>query len=155
MKATKVLSLLALGLLVTSCGGNSNTSSTSSSSSSSSSSISTSSSTSSVISSSSSSSLTTSTSSSSSSVTGPSLKEFILSSVAKLKEGNFSLTYEINNVNFTDVITKNYFYTAYLNTGSMLLETYSTTKYAYNFEITSENKVNVKGQTFNDELTGQ
>lgn len=107
MKATKVLSLLALGLLVTSCGGNSNTSSTSSSSSSSSSSISTSSSTSSVISSSSSSSsLTTSTSSSSSSVTGPSLKEFILSSVAKLKEGNFSLTYEINNVNFTDVITK-------------------------------------------------
>lgn len=55
------------------------------------------------------------------------------------------MTYELDGKDYTDVVTKDYYYTAYLNRGAVLLNTYNFhQKYAYNFEI-SNNKVEIRG----------
>ena len=53
------------------------------------------------------------------------------------------MTYELDGKDYTDVVTKDYYYTAYLNRGAVLLNTYNFhQKYAYNFEISNtEEKV--------------
>ena len=96
------------------------------------------------------------TSSSSNSFIDDSLtdNEFV-ETLNKMKEGNFTLEYSLSNNVYKDVITKNYYYIGYLNNGSMLLDTYSDTKYAYDYQIKSDDSIELKGQTFNDEQTSQ
>ena len=77
----------------------------------------------------------------------------IVETLNKMKEGNFTLEYSLSNNVYKDVITKNYYYIGYLNNGSMLLDTYSDTKYAYDYQIKSDDSIELKGQTFNDEQT--
>ena len=79
----------------------------------------------------------------------------IVETLNKMKEGNFTLEYSLSNNVYKDVITKNYYYIGYLNNGSMLLDTYSDTKYAYDYQIKSDDSIELKGQTFNDEQTSQ
>ena len=79
----------------------------------------------------------------------------IVETLNKMKEGNFTLEYSLSNNVYKDVITKNYYYIGYLNNGSMLLNTYSDTKYAYDYQIKSDDSIELKGQTFNDEQTSQ
>lgn len=79
----------------------------------------------------------------------------IVETLNKMKEGNFTLEYSLSNNVYEDVITKNYYYIGYLNNGSMLLDTYSDTKYAYDYQIKSDDSIELKGQTFNDEQTSQ
>lgn len=79
----------------------------------------------------------------------------IVKTLNKMKEGNFTLEYSLSNNVYKDVITKNYYYIGYLNNGSMLLDTYSDTKYAYDYQIKSDDSIELKGQTFNDEQTSQ
>lgn len=79
----------------------------------------------------------------------------IVETLNKMKEGNFTLEYSLSNNVYKDVITKNYYYIGYLNNGSMLLDTYSGTKYAYDYQIKSDDSIELKGQTFNDEQTSQ
>ena len=78
----------------------------------------------------------------------------VLQTLNKMKQGNFTLTYNFANADLTDVVTPNYFYTAYLNNGSVLLNALSDTKIAYDYEII-DGKINLKGQTFNEEQTAQ
>lgn len=79
----------------------------------------------------------------------------IIETLNKMKKGNFTLEYSLSNNFYKDVITKNYYYIGYLNNGSMLLDTYSDTKYAYDYQIKSDDSIELKGQTFNDEQTSQ
>lgn len=79
----------------------------------------------------------------------------IVETLNKMKEGNFTLEYSLSNNVYKDVITKNYYYIGYINNGSMLLDTYSDTKYAYDYQIKSDDSIELKGQTFNDEQTSQ
>lgn len=79
----------------------------------------------------------------------------IVETLNKMKEGNFTLEYSLSNNVYKDVITKNYYYIGYLNNGSMLLNTYSDIKYAYDYQIKSDDSIELKGQTFNDEQTSQ
>lgn len=79
----------------------------------------------------------------------------IVETLNKMKEGNFTLEYSLSNNVYKDVITKNYYYIGYLNNGSILLNTYSDTKYAYDYQIKSDESIELKGQTFNDEQTSQ
>lgn len=96
----------------------------------------------------------TSSDSSSSSETNAS-KQTILNLLKDLKTQSYTLSYTINGELYEDVITDEYFYIGYLNTGSLLLNTISaTTKYAYDFRIT-DSKFVLKGQSFNDEYTLQ
>ncbi len=80
--------------------------------------------------------------------------EIIVQKFNSLKKGNYTLTYTLNDVNYSDVITNNYSYIGYLNNGSILLNTFNETKYAYDFKIT-DNKFVLKGQSFNEEHTLQ
>ena len=92
--------------------------------------------------------------SSSSSETNAS-KQTILNLLKDLKTQSYTLSYTINGELYEDVITDEYFYIGYLNTGSLLLNTISaTTKYAYDFRIT-DSKFVLKGQSFNEEYTLQ
>ena len=96
----------------------------------------------------------TSSDSSSSSETNAS-KQTILNLLKDLKTQSYTLSYTINGKLYEDVITDEYFYIGYLNTGSLLLNTISaTTKYAYDFRIT-DSKFVLKGQSFNEEYTLQ
>ncbi|MDY2888059.1 MAG: hypothetical protein SOU19_00660 [Candidatus Caccosoma sp.] len=96
----------------------------------------------------------TSSDSSSSSETDDS-KQTILKLLKDLKTQSYTLSYTINGMSYDDVITDEYFYIGYLNTGSLLLNTISaTTKYAYDFRIT-DSKFVLKGQSFNEEYTLQ
>lgn len=96
----------------------------------------------------------TSSDSSSSSETDAS-KQTILKLLKDLKTQSYTLSYTINGMSYDDVITDEYFYIGYLNTGSLLLNTISaTTKYAYDFRIT-DSKFVLKGQSFNEEYTLQ
>ncbi len=96
----------------------------------------------------------TSSDSSSSSETNAS-KQTILNLLKDLKTQSYTLSYTINGELYEDVITDEYFYIGYLNTGSLLLNTISaTTKYAYDFRIT-DSKFVLKGQSFNEEYTLQ
>ena len=82
-------------------------------------------------------------------------KQTILNLLKDLKTQNYTLSYTINGELYEDVITDEYFYIGYLNTGSLLLNTISaTTKYAYDFRIT-DSKFVLKGQSFNEEYTLQ
>lgn len=81
-------------------------------------------------------------------------KEVILKSLNNLKNGNFTLSYEINSIKYEDIVTKNYYYISYLNLGAILLNTYGETPFSYDFEI-SNNQINIKGQSFNEENTSQ
>lgn len=82
-------------------------------------------------------------------------KQTILNLLKDLKTQSYTLSYTINGELYEDVITDEYFYIGYLNTGSLLLNTISaTTKYAYDFRIT-DSKFVLKGQSFNDEYTLQ
>lgn len=78
----------------------------------------------------------------------------VLQTLNNMKKGNFTLTYNFANADLTDVVTPNYFYTAYLNNGSVLLDALGDTKIAYDYEII-DGKINLKGQTFNEEQTSQ
>lgn len=146
MKKSKFLPLVSLLLLFSCANNNQNSSTIDSNESSNNSSIA-----SSDVSSSNFSSLNNS---SSSSYDISSLKTFIFETINEMKNGNFSLTYEINNHNYIDVITKDYVYISYLNTGSVLLKTYSNNKIAYDFTIDKE-KVEIKGQTYDEENKNQ
>lgn len=65
------------------------------------------------------------------------------------------MTYELDGKDYTDVVTKDYYYTAYLNRGAVLLNTYNFhQKYAYNFEI-SNNKVEIRGQAYSEDYSSQ
>ena len=82
-------------------------------------------------------------------------KQTILNLLKDLKTQSYTLSYTINGELYEDVITDEYFYIGYLNTGSLLLNTISaTTKYAYDFGIT-DSKFVLKGQSFNEEYTLQ
>ena len=82
-------------------------------------------------------------------------KQTILNLLKDLKTQSYTLSYTINGELYEDVITDEYFYIGYLNTGSLLLNTISaTTKYAYDFRIT-DSKFVLKGQSFNEEYTLQ
>ena len=82
-------------------------------------------------------------------------KQTILNLLKDLKTQSYTLSYTINKELYEDVITDEYFYIGYLNTGSLLLNTISaTTKYAYDFRIT-DSKFVLKGQSFNEEYTLQ
>ena len=81
-------------------------------------------------------------------------KETILKSLNNLKNGNFTLSYEINSIKYEDIVTKDYYYISYLNLGAILLNTYGETPFSYDFEI-ANSKVNIKGQSFNEENTSQ
>lgn len=63
------------------------------------------------------------------------LKEEVLQTLNKMKKGNFTLTYRFADADLTDIVTPNYFYTGYLNNGSVLLSAISDTKIAYDYEI--------------------
>lgn len=82
------------------------------------------------------------------------LKEEVLQTLNEMKKGNFTLTYRFADADLTDIVTPNYFYTGYLNNGSVLLSAISDTKIAYDYEII-DGKINLKGQTFNEEQTAQ
>lgn len=82
------------------------------------------------------------------------LKEEVLQTLNEMKKGNFTLTYRFADADLTDIVTPNYFYTGYLNNGSVLLNTFSDKKIAYDYEII-DGKINLKGQTFNEEQTAQ
>lgn len=82
------------------------------------------------------------------------LKEEALQTLNEMKKGNFTLTYRFADADLTDIVTPNYFYTGYLNNGSVLLNTFNDTKIAYDYEII-DGKINLKGQTFNEEQTAQ
>lgn len=81
-------------------------------------------------------------------------KELIFKHLSDLKNGNFTLSYEISSVKYEDVVTSKYYYVSYLNLGAILLNTYGENTYSYDFEI-ANNKVNIKGQSFNEEYTSQ
>ena len=82
-------------------------------------------------------------------------KQTILKLLKDLKTQSYTLSYTINKELYEDVITDEYFYIGYLNTGSLLLNTISaTTKYAYDFRII-DSKFVLKGQSFNEEYTLQ
>lgn len=81
-------------------------------------------------------------------------KELIFKHLNDLKNGNFTLSYEISSVKYEDVVTSKYYYVSYLNLGAILLNTYGENTYSYDFEI-ANNKVNIKGQSFNEEYTSQ
>ncbi len=82
------------------------------------------------------------------------IKEAVYASLEKMKEGNFTLSYSIGGKDLKDVVTPNYVYTGYLNSGSVLLKTYSETAYAYDFTL-NEGAIEVRGQSFNEEYTTQ
>ena len=82
------------------------------------------------------------------------LKEEVLQTLNEMKKGNFTLAYRFADADLTDIVTPNYFYTGYLNNGSVLLSAISDTKIAYDYEII-DGKINLKGQTFNEEQTAQ
>ena len=84
----------------------------------------------------------------------PSNEDMIINKFNSLKNGNYTFTYTLNDKQYSDVYTKDYYYIGYLNTGSILLETISEVKYAYDFKITDSNFV-LKGQSFNEEYTLQ
>lgn len=81
-------------------------------------------------------------------------KELIFKHLNDLKNGNFTLSYEISSIKYEDVVTSKYYYVSYLNLGAILLNTYGENTYSYDFEI-ANNKVNIKGQSFNEEYTSQ
>ena len=82
-------------------------------------------------------------------------KQTILKLLKDLKTQSYTLSYTINKELYEDVITDEYFYIGYLNTGSLLLNTISAaTKYAYDFRII-DSKFVLKGQSFNEEYTLQ
>ncbi len=66
-----------------------------------------------------------------------------------MANGNFALTYDIGGHSFTDTINPRYTYTGYLQKGSVLLQTYGTTPYAYDYTI-SQDGVEIRGQTFDE-----
>lgn len=138
------ISLLAL---LASCGGSNNPGTSSSASSSGSAS-------SSSVSPSSSEQSSSSTESSSSQSQMQFIEEAVYASLEKMKEGNFTLSYSVGNKALKDVVTSNYVYTGYLNSGSILLKTYAETPYAYDFTL-NNGMIEVRGQTFNDEYTAQ
>lgn len=78
----------------------------------------------------------------------------VLTVLEEMKKGNFTLAYDLNSGVMEDVYTKDYFYVEYLNNGSLLLDTIGEQKYVYDFGI-SNNAVDLKGQTFNEEQTAQ
>ena len=82
------------------------------------------------------------------------ISEKLQSTLAKMKEGNFSLTYTIGSLKLTDVITPAYSYTGYLNSGSILLKTYQDTPIAYDFALKS-GKLEIRGQSFNEDYSAQ
>ena len=82
------------------------------------------------------------------------LKEEVLQTLNEMKKGNFTLAYRFADADLTDIVTPNYFYIGYLNNGSVLLNTFSDKKIAYDYEII-DGKINLKGQTFNEEQTAQ
>lgn len=81
-------------------------------------------------------------------------KELIFKHLNDLKNSNFTLSYEISSIKYEDVVTSKYYYVSYLNLGAILLNTYGENTYSYDFEI-ANNKVNIKGQSFNEEYTSQ
>src|SRR5574344_1239258 len=81
-------------------------------------------------------------------------EDMIINKFNSLKNGNYTFTYTLNDKQYSDVYTKDYYYIGYLNTGSILLETISDVKYAYDFKIADSNFV-LKGQSFNEEYTLQ
>lgn len=83
-----------------------------------------------------------------------SLGKEVVQILNEMKKGNFTLTYHFAGRDLSDVITSNYFYTGYLNNGSVLLNALSDTKIAYDYEIV-DGKIVLKGQTFNEEQTDQ
>lgn len=78
----------------------------------------------------------------------------IRNTLSEMKKGNFTLSYDFASEHLEDVITENYFYTAYLNNGSLLLGSLYETKIAYDYQII-DNEIELKGQTFNEEQTSQ
>lgn len=83
-------------------------------------------------------------------------KTKILSTLTEMKKGNFTLKYPLGNRIYEDVMTEKYFYTGYLNNGAVLLKTFSDTAISYDFQlINGLSKVELKGQTFNQEQTSQ
>ena len=100
----------------------------------------------------------TSHSSSVSSPSSPSVltQELIQDTLSRMKQGNFTLEYDIGSNHFKDVLTDRYFYTGYINTGSVLLRTFSDTPISYDFQLVDDgNDIELKGQTFNSEQTAQ
>ncbi len=82
------------------------------------------------------------------------ISEKLQDTLAKMKEGNFSLTYTIGSLELTDVITASYCYTGYLNSGSMLLQTYADAPIAYDFALKS-GKLEIRGQSFTEDYSAQ
>ncbi len=81
-------------------------------------------------------------------------KDKVISTLDEMKKGNFTLAYDLSSGIMQDVYTTNYYYVEYLNNGSLLLDTVGENKYAYDFGL-SNNMVDLKGQTFNEEQTRQ
>ena len=81
-------------------------------------------------------------------------EETVKNVLGEMKKGNFTLGYNFSSAYLEDVITPSYYYTAYLNNGSLLLKTISETPIAYDYEII-DGKVELKGQTFDDEQKNQ
>lgn len=82
------------------------------------------------------------------------LEDTIYATLEGLKKGNFSLSYSIGSKQLKDVITTDYVYTGYLNSGSMMLKTYGDKAFAYDFTL-NDGKVEIRGQSYNEEYTGQ
>lgn len=78
----------------------------------------------------------------------------IRENLTEMKKGNFTLGYNFSDIYLEDVITPNYFYTAYLNNGSLLLNVFDDNKIGYDYQI-ADDSIELKGQTFNEEQTGQ
>ncbi len=82
------------------------------------------------------------------------LENAVYASLEGLKKGNFTLSYSIGSMELKDVITTDYVYTGYLNSGSMMLKTYADKAFAYDFTL-DDGKVEIRGQSYNEEYTGQ
>lgn len=81
--------------------------------------------------------------------------DYILDTLNKMTQGNFTLEYVLGENTFQDVITSKYYYIGYLNNGAMLLNALDDKVYAYDYQIVENNEIELKGQTFNEEQTRQ
>lgn len=82
------------------------------------------------------------------------IRAFLQSTILAMAEGNFALTYQISGNSFTDVVNPRYTYISYLRKGSVLLQTYGETPYAYDFTI-GKDGVEIRGQTYDESYQKQ